>query len=140
MNTIPYSVFCALALAPAAAMGGITSAPVDKNPASPAGPCAGPVSYTHVELLYQYTDFHRSGFNDAYDNGNGAAFRFEYEVAKPFYLTGDAEYVSYELKDGSGFDGDLWKLSLGIGGHVALTEKIHLAGDAGMVHSNNGND
>ena len=131
---------CALALAPAALFAGVRPAPVDKNPVHPApqDPCAGPISYTNVELIYEYTDFDAAGF----DNGDGVALRFEYELAKQFYIKADVDYSSYDFVDrqdtgqfSRGFGVDQWTLTLGVGGHIALTENIHLAGDAGLVYT-----
>ncbi|HWB03730.1 MAG TPA: hypothetical protein VG796_11955 [Verrucomicrobiales bacterium] len=132
MNTL--HALCTLALAPAA-MGGSPPTPVDKNPApSPADPCAGLISYSHVELLYQYTDFNGGELDD----GSGATLRFEYEVMKPVYVTADVDYLSYDY--GRGFDGEQWRISLGAGGHISLTGNIDLAGDAGFVYSNESSD
>jgi hypothetical protein len=139
MKTILHAAVCVLALAPAAVMAGIKPAPVDKNPVpAPSDPCAGPISYSNVELLYEYTDFDDRGLA----HGDGVVLRYEYEAMKQFYLTADVDYNSYDFTPefvtgqfGRSFNVDEWKLSVGIGGHIALTENIHLAGDAGFVYS-----
>jgi hypothetical protein len=139
MKTFLRAAACALTLAPAMGMAGITPAPVDKNPVQPVqDPCDGPISYSNVELIYEYTDFD----DNRLDDGGGATLRYEYEATKQFYLTVDADYDSYEFSpvsvDGQNFrafDVEQWTLSVGIGGHIALTDNIHLAGDAGFVYS-----
>jgi hypothetical protein len=139
MNTA-YVTLCGLTLSAACAFAGIDPSPVDKNPVTPppADPCAGPISYSNVELLYEHTDFDAGNV----DSGNGAVLRYEYEAMKQFYITVDADYDSYEFtdrfvtgQDGRVVDIEQWTVSLGIGGHIALTDNIHLAGDAGITYT-----
>jgi len=139
MNRIA-KILAALAMSAATATAGIAPVMIDKNPAPPppSDPCAGPISYTNVELLYAYTDFDE----DAFDNGDGFDIRFEYEAMKSFYVTASVDYDSFDYSPPN-FDGqrigsasvETWTLTLGIGGHLELTENIHLAGDAGFVYT-----
>ena len=139
MNPTRHAAIFAFLLTPAVALAGIVSAPVDKNPVTPqADPCAGPISYSNVELLYEYTDFDDGDLDD----GSGATLRYEYEAMKQFYLTVDADYDSFDYTPfsdiGQGrrtFEIEQWTLSVGVGGHIALTDNIHLAGDAGLVYT-----
>ncbi len=101
-----------------------TPAPAIAPAALPADPCAGPISYTNVELLYAYTDWDGSG-----DNGDGGILRLEYGVMDNFYVTASGEYHDAGLID-------MWALSGGVGGYVPLTENIHLAADGGVLWVN----
>jgi hypothetical protein len=91
---------------------------------SPADPCATPISYNNVELLYAYTDW-----DDLNDHGNGGILRAEYSPFKNFYLALGAEY--HEVSNV-----DIWAISGGIGTYVELSENIHLAADGGAVWYN----
>ena len=69
----------------ATALAGPAPAPmiVDKGPPPPPrlDPCAGPISYNNIELLYQNTDF--GGIDDDED---GVVLRAEYSPMQNFYL------------------------------------------------------
>jgi hypothetical protein len=142
------TILAALAVSVTAAIAGPEPAPVStgKNPPPPpppADPCAGPISYNNIELLYQYTDWDG---NNA-DAGNGGILRFEYSPTPYFYITGGVEY------NDSGYDTDLlvnpqgvplgithadfeqWDLTLGIGGHFPITHHIDIAADGGVLWS-----
>jgi hypothetical protein len=109
----------------ATALAGPAPAPVvDKSPPPPPrlDPCAGPISYNNIELLYQNTDF---GFNDDQD---GVVLRAEYSPMQNFYLTGSVGWGDGEL-------GDIWSFSVGLGGYFPLTENIHIAADAGYMYT-----
>jgi len=87
-------------------------------------PCAGPISYSNIELLYAYTDFDNSfGSNH---HTNGAQLNIEFSPFKYFYLTAGAEWFSES-------DADLWILHGGIGAYFPLTDHIHLAVDGGIL-------
>lgn len=88
-------------------------------PVRHADPCAGPISYNNVELLYAYTDYDGSS-----DNGNGGALRVEYSAWDNFYLAAGASYHEVNSVD-------MWALSAGVGGYVALSENIHLVAEVG---------
>jgi hypothetical protein len=130
------AILAGIVLSSTAAIAGITPAPMDKNPAPPADPCAGPISYTNIELLYQRTNFDGGGRN----NGDAAVIRYEYGM-KNFYFTLDVDRNSFEQttpgirEQTQSWDIDQWKVKASIGGHIALTDNIHLAGDAGIVFS-----
>ena len=102
-----------------------TPAPVvtGKNPPPPpvSDPCAGPISYNNVELLYVYTDIDGYG-----DSGNGGLLSVEYSPMQNLYLTASAEYIDMDY-------GNLWILKGGIGGYLPLTDNIHLAADGGVA-------
>ena len=125
------AILALMALGVASATAGTAPAPSGKAPA-PSGkgpapslavdPCAGPISYNNVELLYANTD--TGGYGDSED---GLQLRLEYSPWQNIYVTGAASYT-----DISG--GETWTLSAGIGGYVALTPNIHLAADAGLFH------
>ncbi len=91
-------------------------------PPAPMDPCAVPISYNNVELLYVNTDF--DGYNGDID---GVSLRFEYGVASNFYLAASGDYSS-------GSDTDMWNVRLGVGGHIPLTENIHLVGEVGGAY------
>jgi hypothetical protein len=124
---------------------------IDKSPApAPMDPCAGPISYNNIELLYARTDFDGGNIDD----GNGGILRGEYGLGPNFYLTLGAEYrntdydVDYVIPGalaprgaigGATYSADLdqWELHGGIGAHYSITPHIDIAGDAGVlwVHS-----
>jgi hypothetical protein len=124
------TILAALAMGAATALAG-TPAPVYSGksapPPPPADPCAGPISYNNIELLYAYTDF---DFDDGGGGSEGHGFQvnLEYSPAQNFYLTAGIEYTDLD-------EGQLWLGHLGIGGYVALTPNIHLAADGGALWS-----
>ncbi len=124
MNKATMIVATLAASALSAAAG--TPAPVSTGKApvacpAPMDPCAGPISYNNVELMYAYTDL-----DDFNDEANGGVLRFEYSPLNNLYFTGSGEY--HEAGDLN-----MWVLSGGVGGYVPLTENIHLAADAGVL-------
>ncbi len=90
----------------------------------PANPCAGLISYNNAELLYAYTDFDGAG-----ENGDGVVLRTEYGVMDNFYVTATGQYHDAGIID-------MWSVSGGVGGYVALSENIHLAADGGILWVN----
>src|SRR5436190_2152665 len=92
----------------------------------PVDPCAGPISYNSAELLYAYTDFDLldNGFVDSDRHGNGGILRVEYSSWDNFYIVGGVEYHDVA-------NSDLWTLSGGVGGYIALSENVHLVGEVG---------
>ncbi len=118
------TILAALALGVASATAGVHTAPVDKNPVPPVtDPCATPLSYNNIELLYAHTDFDGGG-----DDGNGFKLDIEYSPMNNLFLTAGAQY--------SDADGDsLWLLNAGVGGYIPLTSNIHLAADGGFLWS-----
>jgi hypothetical protein len=88
--------------------------------AIPSDPCATPISYNNVEFLYAYTDW-----DNVDDHGNGGVIRAEYSPFNNFYLTLGAEYHDVS-------DVNIWAITAGIGGYVALSENFHLAVDGGL--------
>lgn len=97
-------------------------APVPAQP--PMEPCAGPISYSNIELLYAYTDFDSGLGSD--DHTNGAQLNIEWSPFQNFYLAVGGEWFSEE-------DADLWVLHGGIGGYFPLTDHIHIAADGGIL-------
>ncbi len=98
--------------------------------------CAGPISYSNVELSYLNTDVDGNG-----GSLDGATLRFEYALAPNFYLTAGGDYSTGDGPDygpaayGNLFDGtDLWTVRLGVGGSWALSENIHLVGEVGAMY------
>lgn len=97
---------------------------VAQPPPPPVDPCAGPISYSNIELLYAYTSFDNNlGSNN---HTNGAQLNIEYSPFKSFYLTAGGEWFN---ESGA----DLWILHGGIGGYLPLTDNIHLAADGGIL-------
>ena len=84
-------------------------------------PCPGGISYSNIELLYQYTDPDGGG-----DNGDGVNLRLSYALNQNLYLVADAAYNDFGGTDQT-------NLALGIGGHMSLTQNIDIAADAGVV-------
>jgi hypothetical protein len=120
------TILAALAVSAATALAGTTPAPVSsgKNPPPPPmDPCAGPISYNNIELLYAYTDFDGNA-----DAGNGVRLNLEYSPAPNFYLTGGVEWIDID-------GGDAWLVKGGLGGYFALTPNIHLAADGGILYA-----
>ena len=119
------TILASLALGMAAATAGVSPAPAPTGKgvaAPPMDPCAGPISYNNVELLYASTDFDGGG-----DSGDGAILRVEHSLMENFYITASASYSDYDY-------GNTWLLTAGVGGYVPLSEHIHLAADAGIVY------
>jgi hypothetical protein len=120
---------------------------VDKNPPpSPMDPCAGPINYNSIELLYARTDFDGGNIDD----GNGGVLRAEYAPWSNFFLTLGADYMNTDydvdyvipgalaprgaLGNGAySADVDQWTLYGGIGAHFPITPHIDIAGDAGIL-------
>lgn len=131
------TVLAGIVFSAATATAGIAPAPLDKSPAPPADPCAGPISYTNIELLYERTDF--DGNNR--DDGDAGVVRFEWGTKQNLYFTFDADRNSYDyttegIRDQTAsWSIDQWKVSAGIGGHIELTDNIHLSGDAGIIYT-----
>jgi hypothetical protein len=108
-------------------------------------PCAGPISYNNIELLYARTDL-----DHGYDTSDGGLLRAEFAPMKNIYFTFGAEFLStgYDavsvtqglptpprgvLPGSYSADIDQWLLNIGIGGHISLTPNIDLAGDVGLI-------
>jgi hypothetical protein len=118
------SIMGLLAVVTAHAVAGVAPAPVSsgKNVASPLlDPCAGPISYHNLELLYAGT-----GFGDFRDDADGIALRAEYSLTNQFFLTGTVGYDDWDT-------GNLWTLSGGAGASFPLTETIHLVAEGGVM-------
>ena len=117
------TILAALAMGVVSATAGVAPAPTGKGPVPPppVDPCAGPISYNNVELLYVYTDI--DGYSDS---GNGGRLSVEYSPMQNLYLTASAEYLDMDY-------GNLWILKGGIGGYLPLTDNIHLAADGGIA-------
>ena len=105
-------------------------------PPPPMDRCAGPISYSNVELSYLNTDVDGNG-----GSLDGGTLRFEYSLAPNFYMTAGADYSTgdgpdYGMLDyGSLLDGtDLWTVRLGVGGSWALSENFHLVGEVGAMY------
>ena len=94
------------------------------TPAPSLDRCAGPISYSNIELLYASTDW---GFGD---RTGGGSLRAEYSPVDHFYLTASVDYSNLD----SDFVQDVWDFSVGLGGYTALTENIHLAADVGYIN------
>lgn len=87
-----------------------------------ADPCAGPIVYNSLELMYANTDGDFSG-----DDADGVRVNFEYSPASNFFIRIGASY------DESDF-WDVFGLQAGVGGYIALTENIHAVADGGLVY------
>jgi hypothetical protein len=120
------TILTLMALSAAAAFAGVEPAPAPSGKGAvtpaPVDPCAVPISYNNVELLYSNTDA-GPGSGDE----DGLQLNFEYSPWNNIYFTGG---VTYNDADG----GETWTLSGGIGGYLPLTDNIHLAGDAGITY------
>jgi hypothetical protein len=122
------SILAALAMGVVSATAGVEPAPVSSGkgvapPPPPIDPCAGPISYNNVELLYVYTDLDFGG-----DNGDGGRLNIEYSPMANFYLRLGGEYSTFDIVD-------TWWLYGGIGAYFPLTDNIHIAADGGVVYS-----
>jgi hypothetical protein len=121
------TILALLALSVASATAGVEAAPAPsgKGTATPPpviDPCAGPISYNNVELLYANTEF--GGYYDG-DSEDGLQVRVEFSPWKNIYFTGGFSWSDTDA-------GDAWSLSGGIGGYLPLTDNIHLAADIGL--------
>jgi len=120
------TLLATLALGVVSATAGVAPAPSGKGvaqPPPPMDPCAGPISYNNVELLYANTDFDGSS-----GSADGGILRVEYSPMENLYLTASAQYTDYD-------SGNIWMLTAGIGGYMPLTGNIHIAADAGVVYA-----
>jgi hypothetical protein len=117
------TILALMALGVATATAGVAPAPSGKGPVQPppADPCAGPISYNNVELVYMNTD---NGFDS---NDDGLRLSAEYSPMANFYVTATATYTDVE-------GGETWTLSGGIGGYLPLTNNINIALDGGIFH------
>lgn len=118
------TILAALGLSVASSIAG-PMPPVHAGPPPPpaSDPCAGPISYNSLEVLYANTngDFKA-------DDADGIRVNFEYSPASNFYVRITGAYDSANIWDE-------WNLSAGIGGYIALTENIHAAIDGGLIYS-----
>jgi len=121
------TILALLALSAASATAGVAAAPAPSGKGSATAPpvvdpCAGPISYNNVELLYANTDY--GGY---YDSGSqdGLQVRAEFSPWKNIYFTGGFSWSDTDA-------GDAWSISGGIGGYLPLTDNIHLAADIGI--------
>ena len=122
------TILATLAIGAVSAIAGTTPAPAP----APSGkgvattpvvdPCAGPISYNNVELLYLHSDF-----DGPVGDLDGVSLRLEYSPASNFYISASGDYSS-------GSDTDLWNVRLGLGGYIPLTENIHLVGEVGGAY------
>src|SRR5262245_33804171 len=89
------TILAALALSAASAFAG-PPPPIQPGPPPPPGvdPCAGPISYTSLELLYANTD---SDFND--EDADGVRLNFEYGITNNFYVRITGSYDEADLFD-----------------------------------------
>jgi hypothetical protein len=121
------AILAALAMGAASALAGTTPVPTPsgkgKVPVCPApvDPCAGPISYNTVELIYIHTNPDGSG-----DDFDGANLRLTYSPLQNFYIVADATFSESSLAE------DL-SLAFGVGGYLPLTENMHAAVDGGVV-------
>jgi hypothetical protein len=117
--------FALLTLLPAAAgtyvSSGKTAAP---PPPPPPEPCAGPISYSNIELLYTYTDFD----DDFGDHANGGRLALEWALAERWYLA-----LGVNFMDGDNVD--LWVINGGVGVSIPFTEHIHGVLEGGALWS-----
>lgn len=118
------TILAALALSVASSNAGVAPVVTGKSapPPPPMDPCAGPISYSNIELLYANTDW--GGYGGSSD---GAILRIEYALGTNFYVTAGAAYSTDDYADE-------WLLNAGIGGYLPLTENIHVAADAGILY------
>jgi hypothetical protein len=117
------TILAALAMSAATVLAG-PMPPAQPGPPPPpmSDPCAGPISYNSVELLYANTDFDVAG-----DDADGVRLNFEYSPATNFYirLTGGYDEADFW---------DVFTVTAGVGGYIAMTENIHAAVDGGLVY------
>jgi hypothetical protein len=121
------TILATLALGVTSTFAGVAPAPVQTGkgqpPPPPMDPCAGPISYNNVELLYAYTDW-----DDFDTDGDGGILRLEFSPMANLYFTAGGEYHDFDF-------GEIWYLSAGIGGYFPLTQNIHIAADAGLLYA-----
>jgi hypothetical protein len=126
------TILATLACAASTAFAGVTAPPPPVVVQAP-DPCAGPISYNNVELLYAYSDYDRRNHDltDAdfgSNNGDGLILRMEYSDWDNFYIVGGTAYHEADSVD-------IWSLTGGFGAYVALSENVHLVGEAGALWS-----
>lgn len=121
------TILATLVMSLAAATAGVEPAPAPSGKGvaapPPVDPCAGPISYNSVELLYANTDLDAGG-----DSGDGVQLNVEYSPMSNLYFRLGGEYATFD-------NADVWYIYGGIGGYIPLTENIHLAGDGGVVYA-----
>ena len=117
--------FALLTLYPAAAGTSYVSSDKTVTPTQPAPPepCAGPISYTNLELLYTYTDFDIGG-----DHANGGRLALEWALAERWYLA-----LGVSFLDGDNVD--LWVVNGGVGVSIPFTQNIHGVLEGGALWS-----
>ena len=124
------TILAALSIGAVSAAAGTAPVPVRSSgktiPTAPpvVDPCAVPISYNNVELLYAYTDW-----DDFDGHGNGGILRAEYSPFQNFYFTLGGEY--HDVGNVS-----IWQFTAGIGGYIPLTQNVHLAVDGGAAYYN----
>ena len=123
------AILAALSVGVVTAVAGVAPAPSysgKEAPTSPppVDPCAGPISYNNIELLYANTDWGGGGSND------GVILRAEYSPMQNLYLAASIQYTDTD----SAFVRDVWDFDIGVGGYFPLTENIHIAADVGYTH------
>jgi hypothetical protein len=85
-------------------------------------PCAGPIIYNSLELLYANTDSDNGG-----DDADGVRLTFEYSPASNFFVRLGASYDEADFYD-------VFGITAGVGGYIALTENIHAVADGGLIY------
>lgn len=117
------TILAALAMSAVSVLAG-PMPPVAPGPPPPpmSDPCAGGLSYSSLEVLYANTDGDFTG-NDA----DGVRVNFEYSVASNFFVRFTAGYDEAD-------NWDLFTVTGGVGGYIALTENIHAVADGGIVY------
>ncbi len=128
------TILTLMALSAATAFAGVEPAPVSSGkgtmaPPPPVDPCAVPISYNNVELLYANTDS-GSYYNDSSD---GIQLNVEISPWNNIYFAFGGSYTDED-------HGSTWTLNGGIGGYLPLTDNIHLAADAGILYINSDTD
>lgn len=129
------TILAMMALSLATATAGVEPAPAPSGKGvsmpPPSDPCAGPISYNSLELLYansssSYRTYYHDGFTSHNDDAQGLKVNFEYSPMSNFYLRLTGSYSDADYWNS-------WGFSAGIGGYIALTENIHLAADGGLI-------
>ena len=120
------TILMLMAFGLASATAGVAPAPAHSGKSVPpppsADPCAGPISYNSLEVLYANTSGDYSE-----DDADGFRVNFEYSPAANFYVRATGSYDEADYWD-------TWGLSLGVGGYIALNENIHAAVDGGVLY------
>ncbi|MDB6073001.1 MAG: hypothetical protein JWO89_641 [Verrucomicrobiaceae bacterium] len=92
----------------------------------------GMLTYGQLEIDYMRT----THTNKAIPASDGIAVSLMTELMNPFFLHFGADFSSGSQGSTKSKDYDFTKLSLGGGGHFAITNRLHFTGEIGFLYAN----